>query len=57
MINLELRKYIECTPEEKQPLLGKIDEIMKLANILIVESSYHLQSRTKLLRKSLLLKT
>ena len=33
MINLKLRKYIECTPEEKQPLQGKIAEIVNLANI------------------------
>ena len=33
MINLELRKYIECTPEEKKPLQGKIAEIVNLANI------------------------
>ena len=33
MINLELRKYIECTPEEKKPLLKIIAGIVNLANI------------------------
>ena len=33
MINLEIRKYIECTLEEKLPLLKRIAEIINLANI------------------------
>ena len=33
MLNMELRKYIECTYEEKKPVLDVINEIIDLANL------------------------
>ena len=45
MINLEIRKYIECTPEEKQPLLKKIAELINLANIARKEGVLALEQR------------
>ena len=54
IINLELRKYIECTYEEKQPLLKLISEIIHLANFARIEGVLGLEQRLEELDDDLL---
>ena len=49
MINLELRKYIECTYEERKPLLKLISEIIHLANIARAQGVLALEERLEVL--------
>ena len=44
---MELRKYIECTKEEKRPLLKTINEIIDLANITRREGLIVLEQKMK----------
>ena len=54
MINLELRKYIECTREEKKPLLKLVAEITHLANITRMEGVLALDKKIEELDDRLL---
>ena len=54
MINLELRKYIECSREEKLPLLKMISEIVLLANLARMEGVLALEKRLKMIDDRLL---
>ena len=47
MINMQLRKYIECTKEEKKPLLNIINEMVVLANVARQEGILALEQRAQ----------
>ena len=54
MINMELRKYIECTYEEKKPLVKLIQKIILLANVARMEGVLALDQRLEKLEENLL---
>ena len=54
MINMELRKYIKCTYEEKKPLLKIIEQMIGLANIARKEGILALEEQIEKLDDRLL---